>query len=94
MEIAAPFQKHSTTSKEAARAVAGRLGRMEREVLALFDYAKKYPPGWTDAELIERFGTQSVRPRRIFLTAIGKLRDSGTTRKTRTGRNATVWALA
>ncbi|MEK6591982.1 MAG: hypothetical protein AABZ67_02755, partial [Pseudomonadota bacterium] len=92
MEIAAPFQKHSPTSREAARAISGKVGPMERELLVLFFHAGDY--GWTDDALIEKVGTQSVRPRRIYLTAIGKLRDSGTTRKTRTGRNAVVWLLA
>jgi hypothetical protein len=89
MEVAAPFQNHSPTSKEAARAIAGRIGPMERELLAMFAARD-----WTDDELINQFGTHSVRPRRIYLTALGKLRDSGTTRKTRAGRQAVVWLLA
>lgn len=89
MEIAAPFQNHSATSKEAARSIAGKIGPMERELLAMFGARD-----WTDDELINQFGTQSVRPRRIYLTAMGKLRDSGTTRKTRSGRAAVVWVLA
>lgn len=92
MEIAAPFQKHSATSKEAARIIVGKCGPMERELLVLFFHAGDH--GWTDDALIEKVGTHSVRPRRIFLVATGKLRDSGATRKTRMGRNATVWVLA
>ena len=93
MEMRVPFQNHSATSIEAARAILGKVYRKEQQILALFEYAKKYPPGWTDDELIAHFGTHSVRPRRIFLVACGKLRDSGTTRKTRSGRNAVVWVL-
>jgi len=88
MEVAAPFQNHSPTSKEAARAIAGRIGPMERELLAMFAARD-----WTDDELIAEFATQSVRPRRIYLVACGKLKDSGATRRTRTGRAAVVWVL-
>lgn len=86
----APYQRHSPTSCEAARLIAPRLGPMEREILSVF--ANEI--GWTDDELIQRLDTQSARPRRIFLTKIGKLRDSGTTRKTRSDRRAVVWVLA
>ena len=89
MELSAPFQNHSPTSKEAARSIAGKIGPMERELLAIFAQAGAH--GHTDAELIERFGTQSVRPRRIYLAAMGKLRDSGATRSTPSGRRAVVW---
>ena len=94
MEMRVPFQNHSATSREAARAISGKTCPMERAILALFDYKKKFPLGWTDDELIVHFGTHSIRPRRIFLVACGKLRDSGMTRKTRSGRNAVVWVLA
>ena len=92
MESPAPYQVHSPTSKEAARSIAGKIGPMERELLAIFAQAGAH--GHTDAELIARFGTQSVRPRRIYLTAAGKVVDSGTTRTTPSGRRAVVWALA
>ena len=94
MELAAPFQNHSPTSKEAARAIAGQLGRMEIEVLNLIATAQAAGGnGLTDAELIAAFGSQSARPRRIFLVAAGKLRDSGGTRKTASGRAAVVWCI-
>ena len=95
MNARAPFQGHSATSKEAARAIAGQLGRMELEILNLImDAQAAGALGATDEELIVAFGTQSARPRRIYLTATGKLRDSGATRKTRTGRAAVVWVIA
>ena len=95
MEIAAPYQAHSPTSKEAARSIAGKVGPMEREVLNLIAAAQAAGgDGLTDAELIEAFGSQSARPRRIFLVAAGKLKDSMGTRKTKSGRAAVVWSLA
>ena len=91
----APYQRTSITSKEAARAIAGHCGPMECELLNAFSACHAAgADGLTDDELIEAFGTHSVRPRRIYLVLIGKLRDTGTMRKTRSGRRATVWALA
>lgn len=93
--LEAPFQQHSPTSKEAARRMAPMLGRMEVEVLnAIAECQAAGGSGLTDDELIAAFGTQSVRPRRIFLVSCGKLADSGETRKTRSGRNAVVWKTA
>lgn len=95
MEMAAPFQKHSPTSCEAARLIAPHLSRMEVEILNLITESQVAGgTGCTDEELIDAFGTQSARPRRIFLVACGKVRDSGLTRKTRSGRRAVVWRLA
>lgn len=90
----APYQRHSDTSKEAARAMTGRCSTMEVEVLNVITECQNAGgDGMTDDELIVAFGTHSVRPRRIYLALLGKLRDSGTTRKTRSGRKAVVWAL-
>lgn len=91
----APHQRHSETSHEAARAIAKRCGPMEIEILdAIAACQCAGGNGLCDDELIEAFGTQSVRPWRIYLVLIGKLQDSGATRKTRSGHKAVVWALA
>mgnify|MGYP001559220774 CR=1 FL=1 len=90
-----PYQNHSTTSHEAARLMAPKVSALELEILNFFaECALASGEGLTDDELIIAFGTQSARPRRIFLTHIGKLHDSGATRKTRSGRRAVVWSLA
>ena len=95
MEIAAPFQQHSVTSIEAAISIARALGPMELEILNLIEECQVAGGnGVTDEELIIAFGSQSARPRRIYLTATGKVRDSGAVRKTRSGRNAVVWVIA
>jgi hypothetical protein len=94
-ERTAPYQKHSATSHEAARMIAPKLSAMELEILNLISQSQAAAgTGMTDAELIDDFGSQSARPRRIFLTKIGKLKDSGATRKTRSGYKAVVWVLA
>ena len=91
----APYQQHSPTSHEAARLLAPKLSAMECEILNLITESQAASgSGLTDDELIATYGSQSARPRRIFLTKLGKLRDTGTVRKTRAGRNAVVWALA
>jgi len=89
IEMTAPYQPHSQTSKAAAKAIEDHLGPMEHRVLDKFTPALS----WTDDELIREFGTQSVRPRRIALTQRGFLEDTGQTRKTASGRNAVVWGL-
>ena len=95
MEMRVPFQNHSATSHEAARFVNPKVSAMERRILELLGQTKDIGGvGLTDEELIDVFGSQSARPRRIFLTHIGKVVDSGTTRKTRSGRRAVVWRLA
>ena len=91
MQLQAPFQSHSETSREASRQMAPHLGRLEIEVLnAIAEAQVAAGSGLTDDELIAAFGTQSVRPRRIFLVACGKLKDSGATRPTRSGRRAVI----
>ena len=95
MEIAAPYQSQSVTSIEAAISIVRHLGPMELEVLNLITECQAAGGnGLTDDELISTFGSQSARPRRIWLTATGRVRDSGATRKTRSGRRAVVWCLA
>lgn len=85
----APAIRGSVTSQAAADAIAPHLNRMERIV---FEALKREP--MTDLELIEVTGLgQSARPRRIKLTERGLVEDSGTTRKTASGRQAVVWRV-
>ena len=93
-----PYQRHSLTSLEAALSMQPHLHRMEKQILNLITDSiileeGNKEDGWTDDELIRQFDTQSARPRRIRLVQLGLLKDSGLTRKTRTGRKATVWIL-
>jgi DNA-binding IclR family transcriptional regulator len=50
--------------------------------------------GMTDEEIQRalKLNPSTERPRRIELVQAGKVRDSGRTRKTASGRAATVWA--
>jgi hypothetical protein len=85
---AAPYQRHSDTSREAAAEVTPSLSARQASVLACYG-----PLGLTDEELVTYMNgdPSSLRPRRIELVAKGMLQDSGTTRKTRSGRRAVVW---
>lgn len=95
----APFQPHSEPSREAAEQIKPHLGELQIEVLE--QLARIGAHGWTDHELIaivaeaKRLPEEpnTVRPRRIELVRLGFVIDSGRTRKTRSGRKATVWTI-
>ena len=95
MASVVPYQKHSETSAAAAERIGKRVGPMEAEILNLITVAQATGGnGLTDAELIAQFGSQSARPRRIRLVELGRLKDSGSQRKTPSGYMAVVWMLA
>ena len=90
----APSQKHSSTSQAAAESIAPKAGAMERAVLAFLKHRGDF--GATDEEMQYHLAMvgNSQRPRRIALVSKGLARDSGHTRTTRSGRQATVWVVA
>lgn len=86
-----PCQVHSTTSREAAKAIEPRAATLRRLVL---DYLRgQGEQGATDLEMQEALGMDgnTQRPRRVELLTAGLIRDSGCTRATRHGRQAVVW---
>ena len=89
--FSAPYQKHSPTSKAAAHAIEPKSHTLRRKVLDFIKVAPRY--GATDEEIqiaLEMEGS-TERPRRIELLEQGLIKDSGKTRETRKGRQATVW---
>lgn len=86
-----PFVAHSATSREAATLVFGP----ETDRQAILRYLKESPEGRTDEEMQTVLGLpgSTQRPRRIELVRMGKVIDSGLTRKTASGRQATIWRL-
>ena len=87
--FAAPAQRHSPTSVAAAEALAPEvLNDGQRKVLA---YLEEHGPA-TDEEIIAGTGMNpsTARPRRIELVRHGLVVEAGT-RKTASGRRATVW---
>ena len=84
----APFQVHSATSHAAADAVAPTAGSKRAQV-------HKYllERDATDEELQAALGMgeSTERPRRIELVGQGLVRDTGQTRLTSRGKQASVW---
>lgn len=87
--MTAPFQPHSATSREAAESVEPHLRPMQDKVLE----AIKQAPS-TDQEIAAATGMaeNSVRPRRIELYRLGLIVSFGT-KRTSSGRRATVWVI-
>lgn len=90
----APYQRGSETSLAAAQAIEPRLHRDEEIVLRVIRARDGF--GITDDELEVHFtgngwAAPTARARRIALVRKGLVADSGKTRPTRTGRQATVW---
>lgn len=86
-------QKHSTTSRKAAESVSdATVTKRAEDIIALV----KRTGGVTDEQMQTLLGMNgnSQRPVRVGLVKLGLLRDSGRTRKTISGREATVWEAA
>ena len=86
-----PFQRHSPTSKEAAKSISVSLSRLQARVL---DLLAGQPQGLTDEQQQHILGMNpsTQRPRRIELLKKGLIRQAGE-RKTRSGRKAAVWVI-
>jgi hypothetical protein len=89
-------QRHSETSTAAAGAIEPKAATLRRLVLEALRLRGQQ--GATDDELQEVLGSVGMsgntqRPRRVELVRAGLVRDSGTTRPTRSGRRAVVWVV-
>lgn len=90
-----PDPPHNGTAT--SRAAAGRIRPAQREQHARIVAAlRTWPDGLTDQQIQDATGLDpsAERPRRGELVAAGTVTDSGRTAATRSGRMATVWALA
>jgi hypothetical protein len=98
-ESAAPYQKHSKTSKEAAAVIGGKSLHQGEKVLS---YLKRYGPS-TDDEIAEALSfpclhcgvvadKSSWRRARAVLKKEGLVVDTGKTRPGRSGRRQSVWS--
>lgn len=85
-----PFQAHSGTSRAAAEEMRGS-AKTDREAVLIVIQQSNH--GRTDEEIqrMLKLNPSTERPRRIELVQAGKVRDSGRTRKTKSGRAAAVW---
>lgn len=84
-------QAHSPTSRAAAEAIKPRIGPLHRVIMSHLQYCQ----GATDEEMQRELdmAANTQRPRRRELQQAGLILDSGTTRATRSGRQAVVWVL-
>jgi hypothetical protein len=89
----APAQRHSATSLAAAKSIEPHQSRLHKLVLEKLAQSRF---GETDESLMQLTGlpANTLRPRRRELQIKGKIKDSGQTRKTASGRQATVWVVA
>ena len=89
----APSVRGSVTSAAAADSMdRSTLNRLQR---LIYDYVRDQPGGATDEEIARACGLNpsTARPRRIELVRRGLVVESGT-RKTASGRMASVWRVA
>ena len=84
-------QRHSETSISAAVAIEPKAGTLRARVLNALRIRKHH--GATDEELQTwlEMNPSTQRPRRVELLESGLIKDSGTTRQTKSGRSAVVW---
>lgn len=89
----APSVRGSVTSAAAADSLDGTtLNALQRRVL---EFLRSRPEGATDEEIIRGTGLNpsTARPRRIELARRGLVVEAGT-RRTASGRSASVWRVA
>lgn len=86
-----PFQKHSRTSREAATSMLLSSNTMRARVWKYL--VNKDLDGATDEQIQKalELDPSTERPRRRELVLQGFVKDSGTVKKTTSGRDATVW---
>lgn len=87
-----PAQKHSPTSKAAAEKIKKAIGPLHKEILA---HLRNCIDGATDEEMQTNLemSANTQRPRRRELELLGRVINTGTTRKTKSGRDAAVWRV-
>lgn len=86
--VTTPYQRHSATSKAAAKAIAPRA---EHGRTILLNWLRARPQGATDEEMQAVLCANTQRPRRVELVKAGQVVASGEKAKTTSGRNAVIW---
>lgn len=90
--VTLPHQRHSDTSRAAAKSAQGMATKLRGKVL---DAIRSARGGLTDEEIssVTGINPNTVRPRRVELERLALIFRGGT-RKTRSGRQAVVWEAA
>ncbi len=94
LTLSLPYVSGSETSKAAAEKAKPNAASQRARVLKLItESCWRDDPGLTDEEIQDRLGLtgNTQRPRRMELLKTGVVKDSGRTRKTKSGREAVVW---
>jgi len=86
-----PAQRHSPTSVEAAEAIRPRLHALQAVVLTYLKRCGSHGATDDEIQVALRMDGNVQRPRRVELVALGLVRITERTRKTRRGRAAGVW---
>lgn len=84
-------QEHSPTSIAAACAIESCARTLRARVLNFLKERGKYGATDEEMQMLLSMNPSTQRPRRIALCEKSMVRDSGKTRKTQSGRQATVW---
>lgn len=94
MSVGVPHQKHSPTSKAAARSIKPKLPSLKAVVFSFVSKCGEY--GCTDeqAQMALGMDPSTQRPRRVELVREGWVANSGRQRLTQSNRMATVWVAA
>lgn len=87
-----PAQAHSPTSIAAAEKIRKAIGPLHKEILKFLTNCM----GATDEEMQFELNmaANTQRPRRRELQLMGRIVDSGKTRRTQSGREAVVWRMS
>lgn len=87
-----PSQTHSATSRAAAAQIKQRIGPMHLQIIK---YLTEHPHGATDEQMQAAIpmGANTQRPRRVELTKLGRVVDSGRCERGASRREAVVWVL-
>lgn len=90
----APNPPHNGTPTSAAAAQSIKLAASTQR-WCIMDLLKSSPEGLTDEEIQDLSGMSpsSERPRRGELVDMGKVRDTGRTKPTKSGRMAILWEV-
>src|SRR5262245_358276 len=86
-----PEQRHSETSRAAARQIKKRIGPLHIEVLKSLAQG---PATDEEMQVGIPMAANTQRPRRCELQALNRIEDSGLRRLTRARREAVAWRLS
>lgn len=90
---AGPGYKVRGPSAEAARQIAGKIKRLQADVLAEL---RRWPAGRTADQIADGLQRSplSIRPRVTELKALGKIVPTGERRRNESGMSASVWKVS